>query len=166
MRKLFTVWNTSSSPSALTRSKILLSAMNVPVRPAPALQSTNKKGGGISGAVQDEQRPLEVGRDLPAVHNNGMIPRLLLLPLNRGDDVDHTFPLGGDAHLRPAVEVEVSDHPRLLLLFHKKTKKRLIEAWQQEETHWEQVFEAFLWSSGAGLRKRLVLNSDASGGAR
>lgn len=38
MRKLFTVWNTSNSPSALTRSKILLSAMNVPVRPAPALQ--------------------------------------------------------------------------------------------------------------------------------
>ena len=42
MRKLFTVWNTSSSPSALTRSKILLSAMNVPVRPAPALQRTQK----------------------------------------------------------------------------------------------------------------------------
>ncbi len=40
MRKLFTVWNTSSRPSALTRSKILLSAMNVPVRPAPALQHT------------------------------------------------------------------------------------------------------------------------------
>ena len=38
MRKLFTVWNTSSRPSAMTRSKILLSAMNVPVRPAPALQ--------------------------------------------------------------------------------------------------------------------------------
>ncbi len=40
IRKLFTVWNTSSRPSALTRSKILLSAMNVPVRPAPALQHT------------------------------------------------------------------------------------------------------------------------------
>lgn len=37
-RKLFTAWNTSKSPSALTRSKILLSAMNVPVLPAPALQ--------------------------------------------------------------------------------------------------------------------------------
>lgn len=38
MRKLFTVWNTSSRHSALTRSRILLSAMNVPVRPAPALE--------------------------------------------------------------------------------------------------------------------------------
>lgn len=42
MRKLFTVWNTSIRPSALTRSKILLSAMNVPVRPAPALQREKK----------------------------------------------------------------------------------------------------------------------------
>lgn len=37
-RKLFTAWNTSKSPSALTRSRMLLSAMKVPVRPAPALQ--------------------------------------------------------------------------------------------------------------------------------
>lgn len=36
--KLFTAWNTSKSPSAFTRSRILLSAMNVPVLPAPALQ--------------------------------------------------------------------------------------------------------------------------------
>lgn len=36
--KLFTAWNTSRSPSAFTRSRILLSAMNVPVLPAPALQ--------------------------------------------------------------------------------------------------------------------------------
>lgn len=45
-----------------------------------------------------------------------MVPRLLLLSLHRGDDVDHAFALGGDAHLRPAVEVEVADDPRLLIL--------------------------------------------------
>lgn len=45
-----------------------------------------------------------------------MVPRLLLLSLHRGDDVDHAFALGRDADLRPAVEVEVPDHPRLLLL--------------------------------------------------
>ena len=53
---------------------------------------------------------------IPAVYDDGMVPRLLLLSLHRGDDVDHAFPLGRDADLRPAVEVEVPDHPRLLLL--------------------------------------------------
>lgn len=46
-----------------------------------------------------------------------MVPRLLLLSLHRGDDVDHAFALGGDADLRPAVEVEVADDPRLLILW-------------------------------------------------
>lgn len=53
---------------------------------------------------------------VPAVYNNGMIPRLLLLFLHCGDDVDHAFPFGRDTDLRPPVEVEVPDHPRLLLL--------------------------------------------------
>lgn len=53
---------------------------------------------------------------VPAVYDDGMVPRLLLLSLHRGDDVDHAFPLGRDADLGPAVEVEVPDQPRLLLL--------------------------------------------------
>lgn len=40
IRKLLTVWKTSSKPSAFTRSRILLRATNVPVRPAPALYIT------------------------------------------------------------------------------------------------------------------------------
>lgn len=118
MRKLFTVWNTSNSPSALTRSKILLSAMNVPVRPAPALQTQKQRN--VSKMLQSEHSVGVMSVHLPAVYNNGVIPRLLLLSLNWGDDVDHTFPLSGNSHLRPAVEVEVSDHPRLLLLWGKK----------------------------------------------
>lgn len=43
-RRLFTAWNTSSSPSAFTRSRMLLRAMNVPVRPAPALQGESASG--------------------------------------------------------------------------------------------------------------------------
>lgn len=54
---------------------------------------------------------------VPAVYNDGMVPRLLLLSLHWGDDVDHAFPLGRDANLRPAVEVEVPYHPRLFLLW-------------------------------------------------
>lgn len=50
------------------------------------------------------------------MYDDGMVPRLLLLSLHRGDDVDHAFALGRDADLRPAVEVEVADDPRLLLL--------------------------------------------------
>lgn len=35
--RLFTVWKTSRIPSAFTRSRTVLRAQNVPVRPAPAL---------------------------------------------------------------------------------------------------------------------------------
>lgn len=38
VRKLLTVWKTSRRPSAFTRSRMLLRAMKVPVRPAPALK--------------------------------------------------------------------------------------------------------------------------------
>lgn len=57
MRKLFTVWNTSSRPSALTRSRILLSAMNVPVRPAPALQHTQKQKKHLKNEFKNDQWP-------------------------------------------------------------------------------------------------------------
>lgn len=53
---------------------------------------------------------------VPAVNNDWMVPRLLLLPLNGGDDVNHALPLGRDPDLRPAVEVEVPDDSRLLFL--------------------------------------------------
>lgn len=53
---------------------------------------------------------------IPAVYDDGVVPRPLLLLLHRGDDVDHAFALGWDADFRPAVEVEVADDPRLLLL--------------------------------------------------
>ena len=45
-----------------------------------------------------------------------MVPRLLLLFRHRGDNVDHAFPVGGDAHLRPAVEVELTHRPCFVLL--------------------------------------------------
>lgn len=116
IRKLFTVWKTSSRPSALTRSKILLSAMNVPVRPAPALQQRTKT---VHLFVQMQSRcwVLTATGCLPAVYDYGMVPRLLLLSLHWGDDVDHAFPFRRDANLWPAVEVEVPDRPRLLLLW-------------------------------------------------
>lgn len=50
------------------------------------------------------------------MYDDGVVPRLLLLSLHRGDDVDHAFALSWDADLRPAMEVEVADDPRLLLL--------------------------------------------------
>ena len=36
-RRLLTVWKTSKIPSAFTRSRTVLRAQKVPVRPAPAL---------------------------------------------------------------------------------------------------------------------------------
>lgn len=46
-----------------------------------------------------------------------MVPRLLLLFLHCGYDVNHAFALGWDANLGPSVEVEVPDQPGLLLLW-------------------------------------------------
>lgn len=43
VRKLLTVWKTSRRPSAFTRSRMLLRAMKVPVRPAPALKRKGRE---------------------------------------------------------------------------------------------------------------------------
>lgn len=48
-----------------------------------------------------------------------MVPRLLLLLLHGGDDVDHALSITGDAHFRPAMEVELPDLPALVLLWRK-----------------------------------------------
>lgn len=50
------------------------------------------------------------------MHNYGMVSRLLLLPLHSSNDVNHPSPLGRYSDLRPAVEVDVPDVLRLLLL--------------------------------------------------
>lgn len=54
---------------------------------------------------------------LPAVHSNWMVARLLLLFLHRSNDVDHAFAVGGDAHLWPAMEVELTDRSSFVLLW-------------------------------------------------
>lgn len=119
----------------MTRSNILLSAMNVPVRPAPALQDTQSANSVCNAKIflyfilsdikEDNKRDKISVYNIymnivvcvvPAVYNNGVVPRLLLLFLHCGDNVDHAFPLGRDSDLWPAVEVEVPDHPCLLLL--------------------------------------------------
>lgn len=53
------------------------------------------------------------------MHSDGMVPRLLLLLLHCCNDVDHALAVAGDAHLRPAVEVELPDLPTLVLLWKK-----------------------------------------------
>ena len=50
------------------------------------------------------------------MHRDGVVARLLLLLLHGRNEVDHAFALGGDPDLRPAVEVELSHDPGLLLL--------------------------------------------------
>lgn len=53
---------------------------------------------------------------LPAVNCDGVVAGLLLLLLHRRDDVDHALTVGGDAHLRPAVEMELTHRSCLVLL--------------------------------------------------
>ena len=50
-----------------------------------------------------------IGRGSPAVHCDWVVTGLLLLLLHGGDDVDHALTVRRDAHLRPAVEMELPD---------------------------------------------------------
>lgn len=74
----------------------------------------------------------------PAVHNYGMVSRLLLLPLHSGNNVNHPSPISRDPDLRPSVEVEVPNVLGLLFL----TRERC-----QKETHQKQKpgSMAFIW---------------------
>lgn len=62
VRKLLTVWKTSRRPSAFTLSRMLLRAMKVPVRPAPALkqkhQNSHKEDSGLPSKGEKEVRLL------------------------------------------------------------------------------------------------------------
>lgn len=53
---------------------------------------------------------------LPAVNRDGVVAGLLLLLLHGCDDVDHALTVSGDAHLRPAVEMELTHRSSLVLL--------------------------------------------------
>lgn len=60
-----------------------------------------------------------LGQVVPAVHRDGVVPWLLLLLLHGCDDVDHALSVAGDAHFRPAMEVELPDLSALVLLWRK-----------------------------------------------
>lgn len=60
---------------------------------------------------------------LPAVHCDGVVARLLLLFLHCSDYVDHAFTVSGDAHLWPAVEMELTHCSGLVLLDRQVMKK-------------------------------------------
>lgn len=64
-------------------------------------------------------------RVLPAVYRNGVVARLLLLFLHRSDYVDHALTVSGDAHLRPAVEMELAHRSSLVLLKRWRRAKRI-----------------------------------------
>lgn len=65
-------------------------------------------------------------RGLPAVHSDRMVSRLLLLFLHCSNDVNHAFPVGGDAHLRPAMEMELTHRSSLVLLETQKANNHLL----------------------------------------
>ena len=60
---------------------------------------------------------------LPAVHCDGVVARLLLLFLHRSNYINHAFTVSGDAHLRPAVEMELT-HRSSLVLLHRLTRTK------------------------------------------
>lgn len=62
---------------------------------------------------------------LPAVHCDGVVARLLLLFLHRSNYVDHALTVSGDAHLRPAVEMELTHCSSLVLLKRWRRAKRI-----------------------------------------
>lgn len=57
------------------------------------------------------------------MNRDGVVAGLLLLLLHGCDDVDHALTVSGDAHLRPAVEMELT-HGSSLVLLERFRKKR------------------------------------------
>lgn len=64
-RRLLTVWKTSKIPSAFTRSRTVLRAQKVPVRPAPALKQSRHKLSMAPGRLWMGPR-LTPGREEPS----------------------------------------------------------------------------------------------------
>lgn len=54
-------------------------------------------------------KELHFQKSSPAVHDYGAIPRLLLLSLHSGNNVNHSSALGRYSDLGPPVKVEVAD---------------------------------------------------------
>ena len=73
---------------------------------------------------------------VPAVHGDGVVARLLLLLLHGCNDADHALSITGDAHFRPAMEVELPDLPALVLLGRKEDQRgRCNPAFPMGEAH-------------------------------
>lgn len=83
-RRLLTVWKTSKIPSAFTRSRTVLKAQKVPVRPAPALKQSRHRG-----KCGEEQMQAEAGSgkvsssmELPGEGISGQESHAYLCPLS------------------------------------------------------------------------------------
>lgn len=62
---------------------------------------------------------------------------MLLLLLDRSDDVDHPLPVAGDAHLWPAMKMELSHRTSLVLLKRERVSKR--ESARETHSHSEDT---------------------------
>lgn len=71
---------------------------------------------------------------LPAVDGDGMVAGLLLLLLHCRDDVDHALTIGGDAHLRPAVEMKLTHRSSLVFLETQGSRHVLKGTWTTKIT--------------------------------
>lgn len=68
VRKLLTVWKTSRRPSAFTLSRMLLRAMKVPVRPAPALKQKDENSHKVDSGLPSKGKK-KCGCCTAALHN-------------------------------------------------------------------------------------------------
>lgn len=121
VRRVFTVWNMSTTPSYRMRSRTMLRVMNTPVRPTPALlrewlcqESCSLHTINFPG-LRDHRPPSHIpprGPSQPAVHRDGpILAKLLLCLVHLPDEVDEAFTCFGYSLLWPVCKLELSDCP-------------------------------------------------------
>lgn len=120
VRRVFTVWNMSTTPSYRMRSRAMLRVINTPVRPTPALlrewlcQESCHLRWGLPRPPEAPSTPALHGDSPipPAVHCDGpILPKLLLCLVHLPDEVNEAFPRFGYSLLWPVCKLELSDCP-------------------------------------------------------
>lgn len=115
MRRVFTVWNMSTTPSYRMRSRTMLRVINTPVRPTPALLREwlcQEACSPHTGAFGTSAHPIPHGDVPPAVYCDGpILSKLLLCLVHLPDEVDEAFPCLGYSLLWPVCKLELSDCP-------------------------------------------------------
>ncbi len=118
-RSVLTVWNTSTTPSVFSRSRRMLTAMNVPVRPHPSLKHCKRAFLALM--------PHKVRVNSPAVDQDGSVFVTALPLLHLSDKIDEPGAIVRCSAVLfwPFLELELPHlQGRLILCMHGETRAK------------------------------------------